>query len=185
MIKELYKESVLARDFDGNYVFVGEKFKEEDSFNRLITTTVREIGYVDPDLFARIVQSPVQDRFTRFAEQQVKTGALMKVVFSDLRSLVYCEPASLKKIGNRTEATHTVSPKDLLYRSYESEFKKAFRGRNLHYLVENGKFLCAFTVRKSGRSVTVGKIMGDRTAKHKIKKELNLLGFSVYFSGTA
>ncbi len=182
VIKDLYKEGVLARDFDGNYVFVGEKYKEEDAFHRIISSTVDDIGYVNADLFNRITQTALNDTFTSYAEAMVRDGSLIRVVFSDLRSLVYCRPEALKSLDSKMKGSMVISPKDLIYRAYETEFKKAFRGRGLHYLVSGGSLNCAFTVRKSGRSITISKIMGDKTQKPRIKKELNLLGFSVYFS---
>lgn len=185
VIKDLYKESVLARDFDGKYIFVGEKYKEADTFNRLVVAIVDEIGYVNADLFSHITQTTLQDKFTQYADSLVKSGNLIRVVFSDLRSMVYCRPESLEALDSELKGSLIISPKDLIYRAYETEFKKAFKGRGLHYLVLSGSLSCAFTVRKSGRSITIVKILGDKTQKQKIKRELNLLGFSVYFSTAA
>lgn len=182
VIKELYRNAILARDFDGSYVFIGEKYKVDDAFSRLISAIVQEIGYVNADLFCSIMQIHDQDRFVKHVEALVKSGVLKKVIFSDLRSMVYCRPDSLKTLKGGIKGTYVISPKDLVYKSYEIEFKRVFRGRGLHYIIEDGKIACAFNVRKSGRSIVVGKILGDRTYRQKIKKELNLLGFAVYFS---
>lgn len=184
VIKELYKDGVFSRDFDGNYVFVPEKYREGETYSSLINAIVNEIGYVNADLFSKITQAAMSDVFSTYAESLVESGSLIRVVFSDLRSMVYCRPDSINAVEGRMEGSIIISPKDITYRAYESEFKKEFKGRGLHYLVSSGRIVSAFTARKSGRSITVGKITGDRKAKPEIKKELNLLGFAVYFSAS-
>lgn len=183
-VKDLYQKNVLAKDFDGNYVFVGEKYKESDGYMKLTMAVVQEMGYVNSDLFGKIVKGSDPEKFTLYAESLISSGNLTKVVFSDLRSMIYCSPESVNMMGDPPKGTFVISPKDLIYRAFEGEFKKAFKGRSLYYFVDNGKIASAFRVKKSGRAITLGKILGDRGSRQKIKKDLNQLGFSVYFSSS-
>lgn len=180
IVKELFSRCYIAKEFEGKYVFVGEKYRKEEAYERLIMASAAEIGYVNTDLFSRIIG--FQDtNVARYLEDLLSQGKLSKVAFSDLRSVVYCLPETAAELGkaNHGDVRRIISPKDLLYRAYEKIFRNETRGRGMHYFISSGRIECAFSAQKNGRLMEVTSVTGNRKAIKDLKSELTRLGFSV------
>ena len=65
---------------------------------------------------------------------------------------------------------------------FKQYLKSTFGSAGLYFYYTEGSIKTAFSVRKTARSLTLGKIIGDRSFRDQIKKEFNNLGYAVSFS---
>lgn len=178
ILKDLFSKNIVVKDFDGKYIYVPERFRPEEAYRRLILATVDKIGYVDWPTFSSISQTKNEELFHMVVRKLVETGTLSRSIFIDFRNLVYRKPsfATSRKV---TSDVYVISPKDIVYRAYEKEFKRMFSGRNMHYLVIDGNICCGFQFRLSGRAAHLLSVKGGDECPRSVRTTLLKLGYAV------
>ncbi len=185
MIKRLYEMCVLAKDSDHKFIYVPEKFKRLEAVELILRETLKLLGFFDYDRLERMI-GPIQDEeFFTIIEKLIKEGAVEEFVSPDMGRIVYTCSDLAKKNG-RTQKKDgisiIISPKDLISLYFNDYIKSRFGSGNMFYYLTDGELKIAFSGRKKGRLIDVRKIVGDRTYRDQIKKEMNLLGHAVTFN---
>ena len=95
--------------------------------------------------------------------------------------MIYVSPG-IKERESRPAASRILIPKEIIMLYFQDYIKSRVGSTNLFLLVENGTIVSGFSARKSERVLRVTKIVGDRSYRDRMKRELNELGFAVSYS---
>ncbi len=180
-IMELFRLGMIARDADRRYVFVQERYRKQDAVEVILKTLIRNFGFFDRERYMQVTGDTDPEVFHRVAESMVRSGRIVKSIIPGTGRLIYVA-SSIRKWKKSVSGTRMIIPKDMIMLYFQDFIKAQVKSTNIFLMVENGKIVSGFSARKSARSITMTKIVGDRSYREKMKRELNELGFAVSYS---
>ncbi len=180
-IKDLYARCIIARDYDRRYIFVPEKYRKSEAVETILKGMLKNFGFFDENRYRMVADDPDLTEFRKVVQNLVKSGKIIKGITTGIGSMIYVSPG-IKEQESRPAASRILIPKDIIMLYFQDYIKSRVGSTNLFLLVENGTIVSGFSARKSERVLRVTKIVGDRSYRDRMKRELNELGFAVSYS---
>ncbi|EQB67821.1 MAG: ATP-dependent helicase, partial [Thermoplasmatales archaeon A-plasma] len=180
-IKELYSRCIIARDYDRRYVFVPEKYRKSEAVETILKGMLRNFGFFDESRYRMVTDDPDLAEFRKVVQNLVRAGKIIKGITTGIGSMIYITPG-IRERGSHSTASRILIPKDIIMLYFQDYVKSRVGSTNLFLLVENGNIVSGFSARKSDRILRVTKIVGDRSYRDRMKRDLNELGFAVSYS---
>ena len=180
-IKDLYSRCIIARDYDRRYIFVPEKYRKSEAVEAILKGMLKNFGFFDENRYRMVTDDPDLAEFRKVVQNLVKSGKIIKGITTGIGSMIYVSPG-IKERGTHPAASRILIPKDIIMLYFQDYIKSRVGSTNLFLLVENGTIVSGFSARKSERVLRVTKIVGDRSYRDRMKRELNELGFAVSYS---
>ena len=167
-IKSLFRINALARDYKRRYIFIHESVSRKDAIKTMLNIIVNTFGFFDDDHYKRMFSVDIDDDYINAVSELKKENKITEAIVLADKKLVYVN--SKMPIEKNTMI---ITPKDLFF-LYYSDYLKAKYG-NSYILIENGIIKSAFSVKKSGRFLTVD----ENQHLDKIRSELANAGYIV------
>ncbi len=178
-LKSLYEDCVIAKDSDRRYVFVPEKFKVEEAIEIIVQDLLDNLGFLDKRRYEDVTGRSMDEDFHLVIKALVKSGKAVKGIIPGVQRLLYINPKALKFKGKESRV---LIPKDLILLYFQEYVKRQLGTTNLYVFVKKGAIVAGFSARKSLKTLKVSKIIGDRSYRDKMKREMNEFGYAVSFT---
>ncbi|WP_393972091.1 ATP-dependent helicase [Oxyplasma meridianum] len=180
VLKSLFSKNLVARDSSRKYVYVPEKYRRDDALTIFLNALLKNFGYFSRGLLEDMLQFKIDSQFSDIISAMEKSGKISQLLMATERRLIYI-PRNFSVNSANDSLSRIISPKDYMALFFKQYLKSTFGSSGLYYYYTEGGIKAAFSVKKTGRSLTVGKIIGDRSYRDEIKKEFNNLGYAVSF----
>ncbi len=181
ILKSLFTKNLVARDSARKYIYVPEKYRREDAVTIFLNSLIRNYGYFSRGLLEDMFQDKIDNVFSTSISRMEESGKISELLMATERRIIYIQK-NLPLNLNDTDIWRIISPKDYMALFFKQYLKSTFGSAGLYFYYTEGSIKTAFSVRKTARSLTLGKIIGDRSFRDQIKKEFNNLGYAVSFS---
>jgi hypothetical protein len=162
-------------------VFVPEKYRKSEAVEAILKGMLKNFGFFDESRYRMVTDDPDLAEFRKVVQNLVKSGKIIKGITTGIGSMIYISPG-IKERGSHGAASRILIPKDIIMLYFQDYIKSRVGSTNLFLLVENGAIVSGFSARKSDRVLRVTKIVGDRSYRDRMKRELNELGFAISYS---
>lgn len=179
-IKDLFTSGFIAKDADRRYVFVPEKYRKSEAVEIIIKALLKNFGFLDIERYLQVTSDSDTTEFNRVISSMIRTGKIVKGIVTGLGSMIYVSPLLIRWKKNPS-GSRILIPKDIIMLYFLEYVKRQIKSSSLFVLVDSGKIVAAFAAKKSQRSLRVTKIVGDRSYRDRMKREMNELGFAVSF----
>lgn len=180
LIKGLYANNVLAKDYNRKYVFVPERFKKAESVETMINFLLREMLFFDKEKFESISGTEADRDYYDVVEKLLTSKKVRKIINAEEKKVSYVSAKYNPEKRVAAGAPMIMGPKDIVPLYFSAIIRRKFGIRNYFYLY-SGDFVSAFTGRKRGKIIEVTKIIGDKKYRETIRKEMNRMGFALTF----
>lgn len=178
-LKSLYDDCVIAKDSDRRYVFVPEKYKREEAVEIIVKDMLENLGFLDKRRYEDVTGKPMDEDFHRIVNGMVKSRKVIKGIIPGVQRLLFINPRALKYRGRESRV---MIPKDLILLYFQEYIKSQLGSINLYVFVKNGSIVAGFSARKSLKTLKVSKVIGDRSYRDRMKREMNEFGYAVSFT---
>ena len=178
-LKSLYEDCVIAKDSDRRYVFVPEKYRKEEAVETIVRVLLKNMGFLDKKRYEDVTGRPMDKTFYDIMEALAKSNKAVKGIIPGVQRLLYINAQALKYKGKESRV---LIPKDLILLYFQEYIKRQLGSTNLYVFVKNGSIVAGFSARKSLKTLKVSKVIGDRTYRDRMKKEMNEFGYAVSFT---
>ncbi len=183
ILKNLYRNNVLAKDSSRRYVYVPEKHSREEALGIILRETIALFGFFDMARIRKMLGILPNDSVRTAISNLVESKLVVEAVTPDMPGIIYVDSRIADSTSQtRNLSSHIIAPKDLVS-LYFQDYVRSIAGTASYYLFcTEGSVKAVFKARKNGRILTVGKIQGDRSYRESIKRELNSIGYAVNFT---
>jgi len=185
IIKRLYEMCVLVKDSDHKFVYVPEKFRRLEAIELVLREILKIIGFFDYNRLEKMIGTVEDEEFSSVIGKLIDEGTTKEFISPDMGKIVYVCSDLARRNGKPVKndgISLIITPKDLISLYFNDYIKSRFGSGNMFYLLTDGELKIAFSGRKKGRLIDIRKIIGDRSYRDQIKKEMNILGHAVTFS---
>ncbi|MEM0155915.1 MAG: ATP-dependent helicase [Thermoplasmataceae archaeon] len=180
VIKSLYSNDVLAKDYNRKYVFVPEKYTQREAVDIILDFLLNELLFFDKDKFESVTGSEAGKDYHEAVDKLLLGKKVRKVINADEKRVSYVSTKYKPEKRIPSGTTIIMGPKDILPLYFAALIKRKFSVRNYFYLY-SGDFVSAFTGKKRGKIIEVTKIIGDKKYREIIRREMNRMGFALTF----
>jgi len=181
VLKSLFAKNLVARDSSRKYVYVAEKHHREDAIISFLNALIKNFGYFSRGLIEDMLQFKIDRSFSEAISRLEDAGKIVELIMASERRLIYVQKNFANSAGDNS-ISRIISPKDYMALFFKQYLKSTFGSSGLYFYFTEGEIKTAFSVKKTARSLSVGKIIGDRSYRDQIKKEFNNLGYAVSFT---
>jgi len=181
VLKSLFAKNLVARDSSRKYVYVAEKHHREDAIIIFLNALIKNFGYFSRGLIEDMLQFKIDRSFSEAISRLEDAGKIVELIMASERRLIYVQKNFANSAGDNS-ISRIISPKDYMALFFKQYLKSTFGSSGLYFYFTEGEIKTAFSVKKTARSLSVGKIIGDRSYRDQIKKEFNNLGYAVSFT---
>lgn len=183
ILKNLYRNNVIVKDSGRKYIYVPEKHARDEALALVLREIVSLFGFFDLDRLRKMLGIEPDESLKAAIAGMIESGVIKEAVAPGMAGVVYVNSGmATGKPHPGKEGSYIIAPKDLVSLYFQG-YVKTIAGTANHYLFyAEGSVKAVFTARKTGRILTVGKILGDRSYRESIKRELNSIGYAVNFA---
>ena len=178
-LKSLYDDCVIAKDSDRRYVFVQEKYKRSEAIDVVAKSLLKNFGFLDAKRYEDVTGREVDDTFRKVMAALISSGKAVKGIIPGLQRMFYVNPQVLKYRGKESRV---IIPKDIIILYFQDYIKSQLGSTNLYIFAQEGKIVAGFSARKSLKTLKVSKVIGDRSYRDRMRKEMNEFGFAISFA---
>lgn len=179
VIKKLYVNNLVAKDFSRKLVFVPEKYSREEAVALILKAMISTFGFFDEERYHKVTGVEADEDFRDARDRMLEEG-LIRSVISLERKTVYVEK-EFSKQAKKGSGNRVMSPKDLITLYFQDYIRSRFGTLNMYFYIRNGEIITALQTRKNQYTLRVVKVFGDNKYREQAKKELNEFGYAVIF----
>ncbi len=180
IIRKLFNDCILAKDFYGKYVFVPEIYSFEEAVHIILHTLINTIGFADTELINSIVGSPVVYDQNKAIKSLQKDMEVIAVAIPGKQKILLTTKDFLNSKDYKRNS-RILMPKDIVILCFSDYLKRKLGTINVYVIIHNGELSAALKGRKFIKNIMVDKLYADEKEKTHVISEFKKLGYSLSF----
>lgn len=177
-VKSLYRMNAIAKDKSRKYIPINDEYTKLEAIEILLRELIRRIGFFDISIYRNIagIYSDVEYNLSvgKLMKEKIIKEALMPVE----NRIIYMGTDVLDH-----EVKHRISriipPKDIVMLIFSDYIKSKFHSTNSYLFFMDDSVKLSFSVKKSGKYLTVKSVTGDSKYRDSAKTEFNNTGYII------
>ncbi|KJE49905.1 MULTISPECIES: ATP-dependent helicase [Acidiplasma] len=176
-IKNLYKINAIARDKNRKYIVINSEYNEQEAIENILSYIIETIGFFDDAIYERFMETKISRAYLSAVKSLISARVIHEVLIPSEKKIIYVSTAiDMAKI-KKMNVIRLITPKDIISLFFTDYIKSRYKTVNSYLLFYNNSIKANFTVKKSGKYLSIKSFNGDNSLKGIIKKEFNNAGY--------
>jgi ATP-dependent Lhr-like helicase len=175
-VKTLYNMNAIAKDNSRKYIIINEEYSRLDAIETLIRELIKRLGFFDVEIYKNLTGMPCDTEY-RLCISKLLRGNIIKEVLIPTENRIIYIGADFHPL--RHKISRIISPKDIINLIFSDYIKSKYKSSNNYLFYSDGSIKVSFSVKKSGKYLTIKSINGDLKYREAAKTEFNNVGYLI------
>ncbi|WP_337860489.1 ATP-dependent helicase [Ferroplasma sp.] len=175
-VKSLYHMNAIAKDNGRKYITIGEEYSRLEAIEILIRELIRRIGFLDMAVYKNLTGMPCDIEYRLSVSKLLHENVIKEVLMPSENRIIY---AGTDFHPSKHKMSRIIPPKDILNLIFSDYIKSKYKSASNYLFYSDGSVKISFSVKKSGKYLTVKSTSGDTKYMDAAKTEFNNTGYLI------
>ena len=175
-VKTLYKLNAIAKDKSRRYITVNDEYSKIEAIEILLRELINRIGFFDINVYRELTGQEDYMEYNLIVKKLSREKFIRETLIPSENRIIYA--AYGLQAGNiKTRVSRIIPPKDIIALVFSGYIKSRYHSSSNYMYFADGAIKMSISVKKSGKYLSVKKIIGDSGYKDLAKAEFNSTGY--------
>ncbi len=175
-IKSLYSMNAIAKDKSRKYITINDEYTRIEAIEILLKELIRRIGFFDITIYRNIAGIYTDLEYNHIVSKLLHDNIIKEILIPGENRILYMG-SDLPKSQVKHKLSRIISPKDIIALIFSGYIKGKFHTVNSYLFFMDDSVKLSFTVKKSGKYLTIKNVIGDLNYTDSAKTEFNNTGY--------